>query len=62
AVEVPTTTGSVAKMVSQPVTLTRTPAKVVAAAPQWGEHTEEILREVGYRPEQIQDLRAQAAI
>jgi len=40
--------------ITQPVTLTRTPSKVVAPAPGWGEHTDEVLAEAGYSPNEIE--------
>ena len=36
-----------------PVTLSRTPAQVRTAAPEMGEHTDEVLREAGYSAEEI---------
>ena len=42
--------------ITQPVTLQRTPAQVVAPAPAWGEHTDEVLREVGYSESDIQQF------
>jgi len=39
--------------ITQPVTLTRTPAQVVSPAPEWGEHTDEVLQEAGYSLEEI---------
>lgn len=39
--------------INQPVVLERTPAKVVAPAPGWGEHTDEVLCEIGYGAEEI---------
>ena len=40
-----------------PVTLSRTPAQVRTAAPEMGEHTDEVLREAGYSAEEIAKLR-----
>ena len=42
--------------ITQPVTLTRTPAQVVSPAPEWGEHTDEVLLEAGYSPEEIESF------
>ena len=36
------------KLVGQPVTLERTPSTIARAAPKRGEHTEEVLTEIGY--------------
>jgi len=46
-------TGKQTHYITQPVTLQRTPARVVAPAPAWGEHTDEVLKEVGYTETQI---------
>jgi formyl-CoA transferase len=40
------------------VTLTRTPSPIARAAPKRGEHTEEILAEIGYDPEELKRLKA----
>jgi formyl-CoA transferase len=42
----------------QPVTLARTPSNIVRAAPRRGEHTEEILAEAGYGPEELARMKA----
>jgi crotonobetainyl-CoA:carnitine CoA-transferase CaiB-like acyl-CoA transferase len=42
--------------ITQPVTLERTPSKVVAPAPEWGEHTDEVLAEAGYDAQEIRQF------
>ena len=44
------------EMVRQPFTLERTPSDLVAAPPECGEHSEEILRDLGYSETEISDL------
>lgn len=44
--------------VATPVTFSRTPAAVSAPAPAIGEHTEEVLLEAGFSPDDIDALRA----
>ncbi len=61
-VEVPTSDGVPVRVISQPVRLSRTPAGVTAAAPGWGEHTDEVLREAGFDAAEIDALRAGGAI
>jgi crotonobetainyl-CoA:carnitine CoA-transferase CaiB-like acyl-CoA transferase len=48
--------------ITPPVTLTRTPGQVVAPAPNWGEHTDEVLREAGYSPAEIEGFHAQGVV
>ncbi len=49
-------------LVGQPVTLSRTPSKVVSPPPRLGEHTNAVLREFGFSPKQIAELRRAGAI
>ncbi len=48
--------------VGQPVTLSRTPSRVVAHPPDLGEHTVEVLKELGYDDAAIERLRDQTVI
>src|SRR6476660_5457027 len=41
------------RLVSQPVTLSRTPGKMVARPPEFGEQTEEVLAEFGFSKDEI---------
>jgi len=49
-------------LVGQPVTLSRTPSKLVAAPPAMGQHTAAVLKEIGYSAKQIAALRKANAI
>jgi formyl-CoA transferase len=50
------------KLVAQPAKLSRTPATVASATPELGEHTEEILKELGFQANEISSLRNKGAI
>ncbi|MBO1112921.1 CaiB/BaiF CoA transferase family protein [Bordetella petrii] len=54
--------GGQRSMITQPVTLARTPADIARTAPGWGEHTDEVLREAGYGADDIRRLRDAGAI
>jgi crotonobetainyl-CoA:carnitine CoA-transferase CaiB-like acyl-CoA transferase len=45
------------RLVGQPVTLSRTPSKMAARPPEFGEQTEEVLAEFGFTVEEIGALR-----
>jgi formyl-CoA transferase len=49
-------------LLGQPVTLSRTPAKLEHAAPEAGEHTDEILAKLGYTGDDIAGFRARNLI
>jgi len=46
----------------QPVTLSRTPSKVVSHPPAQGEHTLEVLKEIGYTAAAVEDLRKKGIV
>ncbi len=50
------------RLVGQPVVLTESPSKIVQHPPERGEHTQEILAEIGYDGPQIADLRQRQVI
>lgn len=50
------------KVLGIPIKLSRTPGAVAKPAPSLGEHTEEILRSLGYSDEDIKELKASGAI
>jgi len=45
-----------------PAALSRTPGAIRRAAPRHGEHTDEILRELGYTPPEIAALKKDGAV
>jgi crotonobetainyl-CoA:carnitine CoA-transferase CaiB-like acyl-CoA transferase len=50
------------KYVSVPVQFSKTPAKVKSAAPEFAQHTEEVLLEIGYTVDDIAGLREEEVI
>ncbi|WGR73856.1 MULTISPECIES: CoA transferase [unclassified Bradyrhizobium] len=57
AQKVPNKEGRDIRLVAQPFTLSRTPSTMVARPPDFGEQTEEVLREFGIDQEEIEELR-----
>jgi len=45
------------RLVGQPVTLSRTPSKMVARPPEFGEQTDEVLNEFGFGADEIAGLK-----
>jgi crotonobetainyl-CoA:carnitine CoA-transferase CaiB-like acyl-CoA transferase len=54
--------GKEMKLVGQPVSLSRTPSKLVSWPPTLGEHTDQVLKEFGFRAGEIAALRKASAI
>lgn len=50
------------QIIGEPVVLSRTPAKVVRAIPEKGEHTDEVLAEFGFTKSEVADLKSHSAI
>lgn len=48
--------------VAQPVELTRTPSRISRSPPERGEHSDEILRELGYNDTEIAEMRARQIV
>jgi crotonobetainyl-CoA:carnitine CoA-transferase CaiB-like acyl-CoA transferase len=46
------------RLVCQPMTLTRTPSEMVRAAPKRGEHTQEVLGELGFAAADVAQFKA----
>ena len=54
--------GPMVTLLTQPVTLMRTPARIATTAPGWGEHTQELLREAGYSEAEIAVMEADGVV
>ena len=50
------------RLVNQVVKLSRTPARMATATPELGEHTDEILAELGYAPAEVEGLRSRKIV
>jgi crotonobetainyl-CoA:carnitine CoA-transferase CaiB-like acyl-CoA transferase len=58
----PTQFGKDMHFITQPVVLSRTPSKVVAPAPGWGEHTDEVLGDLGFSANDIEGFHARGVV
>lgn len=45
------------KLVGQPMTLSRTPSTIARTAPRRGEHSDEVLRELGYNTDELASMK-----
>ena len=54
--------GNIRRVVGSPIKMSGTPSEVSVEAPELGQHTEEILLELGYNWEEISELRETSAI
>lgn len=59
---IPAWQGGERTFITQPVVLERTPAELARSAPGWGEHTDEILLELGYDDNAIAALRNEGVV
>lgn len=59
---IPAWEGGERTFITQPVTLERTPAELARSAPGWGEHTDEILRGLGYDEPAIGRLHEEGVV
>jgi crotonobetainyl-CoA:carnitine CoA-transferase CaiB-like acyl-CoA transferase len=50
------------RLINQPVKLSRTPARLAAATPERGEHTEEILLEMGFDSREVRKFKSEGII
>ena len=57
AQDVPNDEGRHIRLVGQPVTLSRTPSRMVARPPEFGEQTDEVLKEFGLCGDEMAELR-----
>jgi formyl-CoA transferase len=50
------------RLINQPVKLSRTPAKLATATPDRGEHTEEVLLEIGFNSQEVKKFKNEGII
>jgi formyl-CoA transferase len=49
-------------LLAQPIVMSRTPSKLASPAPEYGEHNDEVLKELGYSAGEIDELRKKEVI
>ena len=49
-------------LISQPVKLSRTPAKLATATPERGQHTEEVLLEIGFDEKEVKKFKSEGIV
>jgi crotonobetainyl-CoA:carnitine CoA-transferase CaiB-like acyl-CoA transferase len=49
-------------MVNSPIRFSKTPAHIRSLAPAFGQHTEEVLLELGLRPEEVRRLAEEGVV
>jgi formyl-CoA transferase len=50
------------EVVGQPIHLTRTPTRIAAPAPEYGEHTDEVLTGLGYSANDVEGLHKRGVV
>ena len=50
------------RLVGQPILMSRTPSHIAAPPPLAGQHSRDILKEIGYSDDQIEFMESQGAI
>jgi formyl-CoA transferase len=50
------------RLINQPVKLSRTPAKLATATPERGEHTEEVLLEMGFTSQEVKKFKSEGIV
>jgi crotonobetainyl-CoA:carnitine CoA-transferase CaiB-like acyl-CoA transferase len=62
AVEVEHPAAGKSRVIGVPVKLSATPGRIRRPAPTLGQHTDEILAEIGKSPDEIRELREKKAV